>query len=167
MQSAIRLLAALSVFDKQKPPCPVNIQLHRHREIQSIRQRYEKQRQSRLLSELFVELIFVCEPGGGYNCSHVVRVVSPLVSVTARLGFGRRSHALRVSCTRRGKEIERQKGREGRRVGGGGGERQREKKRPTTRDFLPCVEREERRGKSRCKAQCCCCIGIRLLSVRQ
>lgn len=50
------------------------------------------QRCGRLLSELFVQLIFVCKPGGGYNCSHVALYedIASLVSPgPPRSGFGR------------------------------------------------------------------------------
>lgn len=50
------------------------------------------QRRGRLLSELFVQLIFVCKPGGGYNCSHVALYedIASLVSPgPPRSGFGR------------------------------------------------------------------------------
>ncbi len=49
------------------------------------------QRCGRLLSELFVQLIFVCKPGGGNNCSHVARYedIASGVCGSASLRFGR------------------------------------------------------------------------------
>lgn len=50
------------------------------------------QRCGRLLSELFVQLILVCESGGGYDCSHVAlqeEIASLMYPGAPRPGFGR------------------------------------------------------------------------------
>jgi len=72
------------------------------------------QRCGRLLSELFVQLIFVCKPGGGYNCSHVALYedIASLVSPgPPRSGFGR-SLALSLKGGEGGSERERKRERE-------------------------------------------------------
>lgn len=96
------------------------------------------QRCGRLLSELFVQLIFVCKPGGGYNCSHVALYedIASLVSPgPPRSGFGR---SLAHSKGERDREQEEVGEKEEREllvsavcVCGGG-----ERKQPVTRDFL-------------------------------
>lgn len=87
------------------------------------------QRRGRLLSELFVQLIFVCKPGGGYNCSHVALYedIASLVSPgPPRSGFGRslaHSKGERESGGGGGEKEERGAGKW--RVCCGGGERER------------------------------------------
>lgn len=97
------------------------------------------QRCGRLLSELFVQLIFVCKPGGGYNCSHVALyedIASVVSAGASRSGSGD------LSLTQRVRERKEEVGEKEER--GAGKWRVcwwRERTLPATRDFL-CRRRE-------------------------